>query len=549
MITVNDQPNADHLIKKFIPHDKQKDFLAIPDSIYEALYGGAAYSGKSMLITLLPIIRGWYKYRGFKALLLRRELSDLEKEVIRLSHDFFPHTGARYNEQKHTWAWKEYGTYFDFSHIQHYKDVKAYDTAQYNYAAFDELTHFEEPMYRYFVGSRVRPSSEFNVAVVRSATNPGGIGQTFVFDRFVKPNEAGYQVLKDRKTGLTRMFIPALPEDNPYGMQYDPQYINKLAILPPAEFRAKRWGDWHAFEGSVFTQFRPFRFPDEPENACHICSFFDIPQWWPRIVSVDWGKRAMCHAMWAAISPDNRLYIYRERTWKEVDVPFWATEIGQISEYENVILFMLCGSAWQDRGVETIKSQVHKYSKMKPTAGDNYPGTRISGLQVAQDMMRWKQKPMRDVTEVYDHSKAQEIYRRFGEDGLKKYVDYFKPYQEETNLPVLQIMANEAGDPQAPVLVNTIPKAIYDEKKKEDIAEFNGDDPLDNLKILCRYARKYMDGTLGEELERRKLVQEIVEQYDSSKDANQYYRRMEKLEATNAEAEFGVRRVASRRYS
>jgi hypothetical protein len=548
-ITINDQPEANDLIKKFVPHDRQKDFLQIPDSVYEALYGGAAYSGKSMLLTLLPLVRGFYKYRGFKGLLLRRELADLEKEVIRLSHEYFPLTGARYNEQKHTWHWKEYGSYFDFSHIQHYKDVKAYDTAQYNYGAFDELTHFEEPMYRYFVGSRVRPSSEFNISIVRSGTNPGGIGQTFVFNRFVKPNESGYQLLRDRVTGLTRIFIPALPEDNPYGMKYDPQYINKLAILPPAEFRAKRWGDWHAFEGSVFVSFRPFRFPDESPNACHVCSFFEIPQWWPRILSIDWGKRAMCHAMWSAVSPDNRLYIYRERTWKNVDVPIWATEVGQISEYENVVLFMLCGSAWQDRGVETIKSQVQKYSGIKPTAGDNYPGTRISGLQTVQDFLRWEQKPLREATEIYDHNKAQEIYRRYGEEGLKKYVDYFKPYEEETNIPKLQILANEAGDPVAPVLVETIPVCVYDEKKKEDIAEFDGDDPIDNLKILCRYANKYMNGLLGEELEKRKAIQTIVQDLNQNSDYNAYYRRMERLEAAESEASFGVRRVISRKYN
>lgn len=540
-------------ILKVIPHARQEDFLKIPDSVYEALYGGAAYGGKSFLLTLIPIIRGFYKYRGFKGLLLRREMPDLEKEVIRLSKEYFPLTGGKYNETKHTWTWEEYGSYFDFSHIQHAKDVKAYDTAQYNYAAFDELTHFEEGMYRYFVGSRVRPSSSFNVAIVRNGSNPGGIGQTFVYNRFVRPCEQGYAIIKDKVTSLRRIYIPCLPQDNPYGMAYDPDYLNKLEILPEAEKRAKKYGDWHAFEGSVFTTFRPFRFPDEPANASHVCEYFDIPEWWPRIVTVDWGKRAMCHAMWAAISPDNRLFIYRERAWKGLDVPFWATEVGQLSEYENIVLFVLCGSAWQERGTETIKAQVKRYSKLNPVSSENSPGSRVSSLQTVQDFLRWEQKPRRELKEEYDHGKAQEVYRRFGEEALKRYMDSFKPYEEETNIPLLQILSKpghkaEDGETLAPILVETIPVCVYDEKRKEDIAEFEGDDPIDNLRYMCKFARKYMDGTVGEELERRKKIQAIIEEYHNSSDSTRFYRRMEHLEADQGSGSFGVRRVVSRRH-
>lgn len=547
IITLGDPGND--FIREIKPHLRQEHFLQIPDTVYEALYGGAAYGGKSFLLTLLPLIRGFYKFRGFKGLLLRREISDLEKEVIRLSKEYFPLTGAKYNETKHTWEWKEYGSYFDFSHIQHLKDVKAYDTAQYNYAAFDELTHFEEPMYRYFVGSRVRPSSSFNVAIVRNGSNPGGIGQTFVYNRFVRPCETGYKIIRDKITGLRRIYIPCLPQDNPFGMAYDPDYLQKLEILPEAEKRAKKYGDWHAFEGSVFVSFRPFRFPDEPINALHICEYFDIPEWWPRILSVDWGKRAMCHAMWAAISPDNRVFIYRERTWKGVDVPFWATEVGQASEYENIILFVLCGSAWQEHGVETIKNQVKRYSGMDPVPSENTAGSRIAGLQTVQDYLRWEQKPQRDPLEIYDHNKAQEVYRKLGDDALRKYINYFKPYEEETNIPKLQILSASGNKDVnlAPVLVETIPVCVYSDKKTEDIAEFDGDDPIDNLRNLCKFATRYMNGLLGEELEKRQLIQNIVQQYHSDKDATNFYRRMENLEAKQAEVSYGVRRVVSRR--
>src|SRR5574338_742957 len=295
--------------KNVQPQQKQEDVLRLPDEIFEVLYGGAAYGGKSWLLTLFPLFRGFYKFRGFKGIILRRKFPDLEREIIRLSREYYPATGGKYNEQKHSWEWPQYGTYMDFGHVQHNTDISMYDSAQYNYCAFDELTHFDAYPYHYMVGSRVRPGGDFRIAIVRNGSNPGGPGQTFVYKRFIEPCEDGHKLIRDRATGLTRIFIPALIEDNPYGMEYAPQYAKKLEILKevnPAEYKAKRWGDWHAFKGSVFTTFRAIRFPGEPDNALHVVEPFTIPEWWPRLLSIDWGKTAMCHAMWAAISPNRR---------------------------------------------------------------------------------------------------------------------------------------------------------------------------------------------------------------------------------------------------
>lgn len=541
-------------ILKVLPHKVQQEFISIPDTVYEALYGGAAYGGKSFILTLLPIIRGFYKHRGFKAILLRRELTDLEKEIVRLSKEYFPHTGAKYNEQKHTWHWPEYGSYFDFGHIQHLKDVKQYDSAQYNYCAFDELTHFEEAMYTYFVGSRVRPSSSFNVSIVRNGTNPGGIGQTFVYNRFVKPAENGYTIIRDTKTGLRRIFIPAKYQDNPYGMEYDPDYANKLEILSEAHKRAKKYGDWHAFEGSVFTAFRPFHFPNEPDNAIHVCNFFDIPDWWPRILSVDWGKRAICHSLWAAISPDQRLYIYRERWWKGVDIPVWATEVGQLSEYENIELFLLCGSGWQEHGSETVATQVKRYSGIRPRNTENTPGSRVSSLQTVHDFIRWEPRPKKE-RETYDHGKAQIIYRKYGEEALSRYISSFREDEEELNLPRLQILGIPGkelgtGESLAPLLVETIPICVYDDKRKEDIKEFDGDDPIDNLRYLCKFAMRYMNGQLGREVEEKKRANEIIQQLKDTNEVTRFYRRMEALENrinTEDGETYGVARRTTKR--
>jgi hypothetical protein len=544
-ISVRD-PSED-IVKEFRPHQRQEDFLSIPDSIFEALYGGAAYGGKSFLLTLFPLVRGFYKQRGFKGIILRRKFPDLEREIIRTSQEWYPKTGGRYNGSNHSWHWPEYGSYVDFGHCQHAADIKQYDGYQANFCGFDELTHFEESMYVYMVGSRVRPSNDFSIAIVRNTTNPGGVGQTFCFNRFVKPAEGGYKIIVDKKTGLKRLYIPCLPQDNPYGMQYDPLYLQKLELLPEAEKRAKKYGDWHAFEGSVFPEFRPFRFPGEPDNALHVVPYFEIPEWWPRLISIDWGKRAMCHALWAAISPDNRAYIYREKTWKGVDVPFWASEVKEISFGENIVDFILCGSAWQERGVETIAQQVERHSGIRPRSSDNSKGSRVAGLNLIHDYFRWEQKTRHIVTEVYDPELAEMIFRRYGTAAKEAYISQYLSESVEENIPRLLILKNSLTDePCAPKLVETIPTVVYDDKKVEDIQEFDGDDPIDNLRYLCKAINQYCNG-MTDAAERRQKTQLAVEKLQQTGDYTNFYRRMEHIEKST-ERSFGVRRVRSRRH-
>lgn len=528
--------------KNIKPHEKQEDVLRLPDEIFEALYGGAAYGGKSWLLTLLPLFRGFYKFRGFKGIILRRKFPDLEREIIRLSKDYYPATGGKYNEQKHSWEWPQYGTYMDFGHVQHNSDISMYDSAQYNYCGFDELTHFDAYPYHYMVGSRIRPGGDFHIAFVRNGSNPGGPGQTFVYKRFVEPFEDGYKVIKDKITGLTRIFIPALAEDNPYGMEYDPLYTKKLEILreaSEAEYKAKRWGDWHAFKGSVFTTFRAIKFPGEPDNALHVIEPFTIPEWWTKILSIDWGKTAMCHAMWCAISPDRRAYIYRERTWKGKDISHWASEIREL-HYENneeLAHTVLCGSAWQNRGGEEIQESFQKYSGLVPHSSNNAPGTRIAGLQLIHDMFRWEQKTnLRTKEMFYDFNKAQEVYRRYGPEALERYRNQFLDEPDESNIPIIQIFDT------CKVLIDTIPMCVYDEKRTEDIAEFDGDDPIDNLRYLCKAIKRFLLGELGNMEEERKR-NEVLQAYQNHGDMTRFYRQMEVVENGNNILSLGLQQI------
>jgi hypothetical protein len=268
------------------------------------------------------------------------------------------------------------------------------------------------------------------------------------------------------------------------------------------------------------------RFSDEPDNALHVIKKFQIPEWWPKILSIDWGKRAMCYAMWGAIAPNHKVYIYRERAWHGRDIPYWASEIKEIHNENNEepMHTILCGSAWQNRGGEIIADEFQRYSGLVPSSSENTPGSRVAGLQLVHDFLRWEKKTsLRSKSEFYDMSVAQEIYRNYGQNALENYKKQFYDEPEENNLPILQIFE------ECKILIDTIPMCIYDDKKIEDIAEFEGDDPIDDLRYFCKAAKRFISGEIGN-LSAAEKIQSVLSEYKIDNDVTRMYRRMEVLE-------------------
>ncbi len=118
------------------------------------------------------------------------------------------------------------------------------------------------------------------------------------------------------------------------------------------------------------------------------------------------------------------------------------------------------------------------------------------------------------------------IYRKFGPTALDNYKKQFYDEPEEDNLPVLQIFE------ECKILIDTIPMCIYDEKKIEDLAEFDGDDPIDDLRYFCKAAKRFIAGEIGG-LDRAAKIQSVIEQRDNGGDMTAFYRQMEMIEKQN----------------
>lgn len=540
-------------MKTWEPTKRQSEFLGLPDEVFEGMFGGAAGGGKSETLLMLPIARQFYLHPRFKGLLLRRTSPELERELIVRSQveGYYKGTGASYNDQKKRWNFPG-GGMVQFGHVEHDKSVSIYDSAEYNYIGWDECTSFTPYQYEYISFSRCRTSADNLPAFVRSGTNPGGVSHSYFRKRFVEPCPAGNKIIKEirrfngKDIETLLAFIPSKVSDNPHLLLADPQYIDRLYKLPEADRYAKAEGDWWKFEGQVFDDFREIRIPSEPENACHVVEPFEIPYYWPRVLSIDWGYIAMIHAAWHAINPSpntkypGKIYTYREYRAKKEKISTWATNLRRISEGEELADVVIDPSAFGRRGDEfTIAEQFAQHFGRQARPADN---DRIGGKLLIQELLRWKARPPRyKPKEGYDSDLALRIRRMRGEKALEEYMNLFRPDKTEEFLPKWLIF-NTCEE-----IIKVIPLCVYDSDDKEDVAEFSGDDPYDNVRYGLKACQFYLDRGKEEQQQEADLARicSLVEQGGS---LTQYNINMVNLMARQRRAAMPMRRFHRGRF-
>ena len=282
----------------FRPNDgPQTDFLAASET--DVLYCGAAGGGKSYAMLVDPLR---YAHRGaHRALILRRSMPEL-RELIDKSRELYPKAfpGCKYKEVEKLWNFPS-GAKIEFGFLERDADVYRYQGQAYSWIGFDEITHQATEFSWNYLASRLRTTDPEIVPYMRCTANPGGVGAHWVKKRYIDaspPNETFIG-----SDGLSRKFIPARLDDNPY-LARDGRYEQMLKALPPTQRRQLLEGDWEVAEGAAFTEF---------DRNIHIIDPYEIPIHWERLKGIDYGYASESACVWGAIDrDDNTLIIYRE---------------------------------------------------------------------------------------------------------------------------------------------------------------------------------------------------------------------------------------------
>ena len=318
---------------------KQKMFLNATAT--EVLFGGAAGGGKSYGQTVDALLFA-LKYAGSKQLLLRRTFAELDKSLIRTVLGWYPRSIFTYNSSSHTGRFTN-GSVIDFGYCATENDVYQYQSAEYDVIRFDELTHFTEAQYIYLI-SRVRGANGFPKQI-KSSTNPGGVGHTWVKERFVDAAPPNTEFIG--KDGVSRIFIPSLLTDNTFLMESDPDYKSRLEALPENQKRALLYGDWNIFEGQYFTEF---------DYATHVCEPFPIPREWRRYRAIDYGLD-MLACCWIAVDSMRNWWVYKEVCESDLPISKAAQRIESHTDEDESIYVTLAPPDLWNRSQETGRSK------------------------------------------------------------------------------------------------------------------------------------------------------------------------------------------------
>jgi hypothetical protein len=302
---------AKAVAEAWVPHaptERQKLFLDLNDR--EAFYGGAAGGGKSDALLMAAL--EYVDRPGYAALILRRTFQDLAKPgaLIPRAHSWrLKDKGARWSDQTKQWTFPS-GAVLAFGYLDNDTDVYQYQSSEFQFIGFDELTQFTEFQYTYLF-SRLRRGSTSNVPLrMRSASNPGGLGSDWVEARFIPENWTGEMAQEMKVWDLPegRKFMPARMDDNPHLDQEE--YRKSLSELDEVTRAQLEEGNW-----SIRPKGNIYKAWTDGKDSHHVITWSQfeavygqrfIPTHWKGACGQDWGfDPDPCATVWNWCAAEN----------------------------------------------------------------------------------------------------------------------------------------------------------------------------------------------------------------------------------------------------
>jgi hypothetical protein len=387
----------DRLPDGWKPQSKaQKMALSCPAELL--CYGGAVGSLKSetVLVDALKYIQNPYR-----AVLFRKTYPEMEFLIDR-SRYLYSQSGGSFKEGPKEWRWRDGQAVIQFRHMDSSKDVYKHQGPAYQYIAFDESTHQEEFAVRYLLNSRMR-STEGIPLRMRLATNPGNIGAAWhkylfhgkrcihctkkmLVDGMPWPKDVREygKIYHDARwqsdKGLinhSTCYIPGKVSDHAL---LGEGYLKKLRGLPLVLQEALIEGCWEAFEGQYFDIF---------DIKSHVIERASLAErsWWPYWAGVDYGFRHACVAYLFTKAPNGTVYVLDELVTHRTK----GTDVADLihkrwGDSYNLKAVYLSPEAFEHDG----KTDFSQAELMAQATGDMYDkayNSRVSGWLLCYELL------------------------------------------------------------------------------------------------------------------------------------------------------------------
>lgn len=399
------------------PNPKQELFFK-STARYTA-YGGSLGGGKSWAMRRKLVLL-CLRYSGIKCLLLRRTFDELEGNHIRPLRAELEGI-AKYNTDKHIFTFPN-GSILQLGFCATEGDVYRYQGQEYEVIGFEEATQFTEYQME-FIETRNRTiRNDFSPRCYYTC-NPGGVGHDRIKRLFIDRN------YREGENPEDYVFIKATVYDNYAIMENDPSYVSRLEKLPENLRKAFLNGDWDVVEGQYFREF---------SREKHVVDPFPIPLAWKKFRSIDIGFNDPTCVLWYAVSPDRRIYVYREI----YQVPPSAVDLARlIKQYDGKdIISYTVGSVdmWNKHGLKDA----------------------MGGECVAETLGKLK------VPVIKADNNRMNGWARIRESLL----------DAPDGKPYLQIFSN------CPNLIRTLPALYYDKNDHEDVSDKCEDHAAESLR-------------------------------------------------------------------
>jgi phage terminase large subunit len=308
------------------PNPKQADFFKATSR--HVAYGGSRGGGKSWAMRRKFVLLA-LNYPNLKLLLLRRTLPELrENHVLPLLSEL--HGIAQYKDTEKAFIFPN-GSRIKLGYCDTEKDIFQYQGQEYDVIGLEEATHFTEAMRDFLTTCNRSTRTDFSPRMYYTS-NPGNVGHQWFKRLFIDRDYRGREKAEDF------VFIQAKVYDNTVLMETNPEYVESLENLPEDMRKAHLEGDWDAFAGQYFTEFK---------RDIHVIEPFEIPKHWKRYTTMDYGLDMLAF-YWIAMDTEYNAYIYKEVYQNNLIISDAAKKIKE-TENETVTIRYAPPDLWNRR--------------------------------------------------------------------------------------------------------------------------------------------------------------------------------------------------------